>query len=91
MKLKNIYKVKKILKIFFFSKMSNINHYTGDLIIPFIQLLPFIKDDKVMKIYRTAQYNKSITKILIRCIATANSSVSITRMTRSIVYFKLLL
>ena len=71
--------------------MSNINHYTGDLIIPFIQLLPFIKDDKVMKIYRTAQYNKSITKILIRCIATANSLVSITRMMRSIVYFKLLL
>ena len=58
--------------------MSNTNNYTGDLIIPFIQLLPFIKDDKVMKIYRTAQYNKSITKILIRCIATANSSVSIT-------------
>ena len=59
--------------------MSNINHYTGDLIIPFIQLLPFIKDDKVMKIYRTAQYNKSITKILIRCTAAANSSVSITQ------------
>jgi len=43
---------KENFKNFFFSKMSNINHYTGDLIIPFIQLLPlkYIEQLNIIKV-----------------------------------------
>jgi len=55
---------------------------TSSTVIPFAQFVPFIKDvaeilNSVTDLYRTAQHNKNITKILTERIAAAYSAVSI--------------
>src|SRR6266542_3801574 len=55
---------------------------TSSTVIPFAQFVPFIKDvaeilNSVTDLYRTAQHNKNITKILTERISAAYSAVSI--------------
>ncbi|CAI2163025.1 16492_t:CDS:2 [Funneliformis geosporum] len=61
---------------------TSVFELASSTVIPFTQFMPLIKDvseilNKVTELYRTAQHNKNITKILTERIAAAYSSVCI--------------